>query len=66
MYEVLQTAEHFKKQIDENIKRIEEDLGAGSAKSFEEYRYMCGVITGLLTARRFIADLTKSMEDSDE
>jgi hypothetical protein len=66
MYEVLQTAEHFKKQIDENIKRIEEDLGASSAKSFEEYRYMCGVITGLLTARRFIADLTKSMEDSDE
>jgi len=66
MYEVLQTAEHFKKQIDENIKRIEEDLGASSAKTFEEYRYMCGVITGLLTARRFIADLTKSMEDSDE
>jgi hypothetical protein len=66
MYEVLQTAEHFKKQIDENIKRLEEDLGASSAKSFDEYRYMCGVITGLLTARRFITDLTKSMENSDE
>jgi len=66
MYEVLQTAEHFKKQIDENIKRLEEDLGASSAKSFYEYRYMCGVITGLLTARRFITDLTKSMENSDE
>jgi hypothetical protein len=66
MYEVLQTAQHFTKQIDENIKRLEEDLGASSAKSYEEYRYMCGVITGLLTARRFITDLTKSMEDSDE
>ena len=66
MYEVLKTAEHFTKQIDDNIKRLEEDLGASSAKSFEEYRYMCGVITGLLTARRFITDLTKNMESHDD
>ena len=66
MYEVIQAAEHFTKQIDENIKRLEEDLGAGGAKSFEEYRHMCGVITGLLTARRSITDLTRSMKDSDE
>jgi len=66
MYEVLQTAKHFVKQIDENVKQLEEDLGASSAKSYEEYRYMCGVITGLLTARRFIADLTRSMEEADE
>jgi len=66
MYEVLQTAKHFVKQIDENVKQLEEDLGASSAKTFEEYRYTCGVITGLLTARRFISDLTRSMEESDE
>jgi hypothetical protein len=66
MYEVLQTAKHFVKQIDENVKQLEEDLGASSAKSYEEYRYMCGVITGLLTARRFISDLTRSMEEADE
>jgi hypothetical protein len=66
MYEVLKVAERVATQIDEDIKRLEEDLGASSAKTFEEYRYMCGVITGLLTARRFITDLTKSMENSDE
>lgn len=66
MYEVIRAAEHLAKQIDENIRRLEEDLGAGSAKSFEEYRHMCGVITGLLTARRSITDLTRSMKDSDE
>jgi hypothetical protein len=53
-------------QIDVSIKQIEEDLGAKSAKSYEEYCNKCGVITGLLTARRNIADLTKNMENSDE
>jgi hypothetical protein len=53
-------------QIDVSIKQIEEDLGAKSAKSYEEYCNKCGVITGLLTARRNIVDLTKNMENSDE
>jgi hypothetical protein len=53
-------------QIDVSIKQIEEDLGAKSAKSYEEYCNKCGVITGLLTARRNIADLTKNLENSDE
>jgi hypothetical protein len=66
MYEVLKVTERITSQIDENIKRLEEDLGASSAKSFEEYRYMCGVITGLLTARRFLSDLTKNMESHDD
>ena len=66
MYEVLKVAERVATQIDEDIKRLEEDLGASSAKTFEEYRYMCGVITGLLTARRFLADLTKNMESHDD
>lgn len=66
MYEVLKVTERITSQIDENIKRLEEDLGASSAKTFEEYRYMCGVITGLLTARRFLSDLTKNMESHDD
>ena len=66
MYEVLKVTERITSQIDENIKRLEEDLGASSAKNFEEYRYMCGVITGLLTARRFLSDLTKNMESHDD
>ena len=66
MYEVLKVVERVTTQIDEDIKRLEEDLGASSAKTFEEYRYMCGVITGLLTARRFLSDLTKNMESHDD
>ena len=66
MYQTKNALDLLVQQIDASIKQIEEDLGAKSAKSYEEYCNKCGVITGLLTARRNIADLTKNMENSDE
>ena len=66
MYQTRQALDLLIQQIDASIKQIEEDLGAKSAKSYEEYCNKCGVITGLLTARRNITDLTKNMENSDE
>ena len=66
MYEVLKLAELLTKEIDDDIRRIEEALGEKSAKSYEEYVEKCGVITGLLTARRLIKDLTKNMESHDD
>jgi len=66
MYQTKQALDLLVKQIDANVKQIEEDLGAKSAKSYDEYCNKCGVITGLLTARRNITDLTKTMENSDE
>jgi len=63
MYQTKQALDLLIQQIDASIKQIEEDLGAKSAKSYEEYCNKCGVITGLLTARRNITDLTKNMED---
>jgi hypothetical protein len=66
MYQTKNALDLLIQQIDANIKQIEEDLGAKSAKSYEEYCNKCGVITGLLTARRNIVDLTKNLENSDE
>jgi hypothetical protein len=66
MYQTRQALDLLIQQIDASIKQIEEDLGAKSAKSYEEYCNKCGVITGLLTARRNITDLTKNLENSDE
>lgn len=66
MYQTKKALDLLIQQIDASIKQIEEDLGAKSAKSYEEYCNRCGVITGLLTARRNVTDLTKNMENSDE
>jgi hypothetical protein len=61
-----QALDYTAKQIDERVKQLEENLGARAARSYDEYCGMCGEITGLLTARRYITDLTKNMENSDE
>lgn len=66
MYEVQQLTERLVKDIDGDIRRLEESLGEKSAKTYEEYVEKCGVITGLLTARRLIKDLTKNMESHDD
>ena len=39
-------------QLDEKVGRLQEAVGAGSAKDFSEYQKMCGEIQGLLSARR--------------
>lgn len=65
-YEILKFTEVTLKQIDEKVKQLEDALGARAARSYDEYCGMCGEITGLLTARRYITDLTKNMENSDE
>lgn len=66
MYQTKQALGLLVQQIDEKVKQIEENLGAKSAKDYSEYCEQCGVITGLLTARRNITDLTKNLENSDE
>jgi len=66
LHEVRQALEYTAKQIDEKVKQLEDALGARAARSYDEYCGMCGEITGLLTARRYITDLTKNMENSDE
>ena len=66
MYQTKQALEVLIQQIDQKVKQIEENLGAKTAKDYSEYCEQCGVITGLLTARRNIIDLTKNMENSDE
>jgi hypothetical protein len=66
MYQTKQALDLLVQQIDQKIKQIEDSLGARSAKDYSDYCEQCGVITGLLTARRNITDLTKNLENSDE
>ena len=66
MYEVHKVTELLMKEIDGEVRRLEESLGEKSAKNYEEYVERCGVITGLLTVRRYIADLTKNLESHDD
>ena len=57
---------HLSQKIDEKVGRLQEALGTGVCKDHSEYQRMCGEIQGLLTARLFISDLEKNLENSNE
>jgi len=56
----------LKQDIDRTVNQLQDALGAFAAKDFAEYSKMCGEIKGLLTARQYMTDLTRNLENSDE
>lgn len=59
-------AEAIELEIDKQIKYLEGQLSQGSIKSFEEYKFVCGQIQGLLVARRINEDLANRMKEYDD
>ena len=53
-------------EINKQIRYAEEQLAQGSMKSFEDYKFVCGRIQGLLIARRINEDLANRMKEDDE
>ena len=54
-------------QIDDQVTAIQEHLGSGQAEDYAGYRELCGKLTGLLLAKRYIKDLQRNLEnDNDE
>ena len=41
-------------------------LAGGGAKTFDEYRHVCGVIRGLTYAETIVKDLVQRMENIDD
>ena len=54
------------KEINEIVANLQDHLGRGMCKDFAEYQNVCGKISGLISTRRYIEDLQKHMENSDE
>ena len=65
-YEVIRATDIVVQTIDDKVKQLQEAIGDGKAKNYEEYRELCGEVKGLLTARSYIKDLTKNMESHDD
>lgn len=62
----MQALEVIVKQTDEKISQLKDYLSEGKAKSFEEYKALCGEIRGLLIARGYALDLQQNLEKMDE
>jgi hypothetical protein len=54
------------KEIRERRAQLSDGLGNSSAKSYEEYRFICGEIRGLTAVESYVLDLAKHLEYSDD
>ena len=52
-------------QIRRDMNNYADDLAGGACRSFEEYQKLCGIISGLALAERYVLDLLKKVEDAD-
>jgi hypothetical protein len=53
-------------QIRKDMNNYADDLAGGACRSFEEYQKLCGIISGLALAERYVLDLLKKVEDSHD
>jgi len=58
--------EYLNSKLEERRIEIEQHLGRGAAKTYDEYQKLCGFIQGLEFAKQLIADLAERMEKDDE
>jgi len=57
---------YLENKIRQEIQMFSDDLGIGSAKSYEDYRYNCGIIRGLLIAANYVSETKERLENMDE
>jgi hypothetical protein len=48
-----------------DMNNYADDMAGGSCRSFEEYQKLCGLISGLAIAERYILDLLKESEEDE-
>ena len=60
------TLAYITKEIVKQRETYETAVQRGSAKDFAEYKNLCGLIQGLMTAETIINDLVQKMEKSDD
>ena len=53
-------------QIRRDMNNYADDLAGGACRSFEEYQKLCGIISGLALAERYVLDLLQKVEQADE
>jgi hypothetical protein len=60
-----QFASVLREKIRTDMNNYADDMAGGACRSFEEYQKLCGVISGLAIAERYILDLLKESEEDE-
>ena len=61
-----QFARVLRDKLRTDMNNYADDLAGGVCRNFEEYQKLCGLISGLAIAERYLLDLLKESEEDDE
>jgi len=61
-----QFARVLRDKLRHDMNNYADDLAGGGCRNFEEYQKLCGLISGLAIAERYLLDLLKESEEDDE
>jgi hypothetical protein len=53
-------------KIRTDMNNYADDIAGGACRTFEEYQKLCGIISGLALAERYLLDLLQKVEESHE
>ena len=56
----------LRNQIRTDMNNYADDIAGGACRSFEDYQKLCGIISGLALAERYLLDLLKKVEESHD
>ena len=56
----------LREKLRTDMNNYADDLSGGGCRTFEEYQKLCGIISGLALAERYVLDLLKKVEDSHD
>jgi len=55
----------LREYIRKDMNNYADDLAGGACKNFDEYQKLCGVISGLAIAERYLIDLLEKVEKDE-
>jgi len=55
----------LREKIRTDMNNYADDMAGGGCRTFEEYQKLCGVISGLAIAERYLLDLLKESEEDE-
>jgi hypothetical protein len=53
-------------KIRTDMNNYADDIAGGACRTFDEYQKLCGIISGLALAERYLIDLQQKVEESHE
>ena len=53
-------------KIRTDMNNYADDIAGGACRSFDEYQKLCGIISGLALAERYLIDLQQKVEESHD